>query len=87
MNWYEKEPAYDKAYRAGKVSRDIYKYIPRKLSEAIDDCVIDPDGYWVYLNPGWSAYDHDVDCRIIHEYSIADLKQAIKTIAKDPVPA
>ena len=81
MEAWKKEVAFERASRAGNVSNGIWKYIPKKFYSAVSDCSVDSDGYWVYLNKGWTAYDHDVDCGIIHEYTIADLKAAIKTIA------
>ena len=81
MDWFEKEEAYDRIYASGKQAKDLWQYIPSKLSGAVSHCDISLDGYWIYLNEGWSAYDHGKDCGIIHEYNIPDLKDAIKTIA------
>ena len=75
--WHEKEESFD--YRSRK-SADLWQYIPKKFYPAVDHVTIDSDGYWVYLEEGWSAYDHGSDCGVIHEYTIAGLKEAIKTI-------
>ena len=85
MDWYEKEDAYCIAFENGRVCTNLWKYIPKKLMGAVTNCVTDSDGYWIWLDHkegGWSAYDHGDDCGIIHEYTIADLKAAIKTISK-----
>jgi len=84
-NWYDKEQRYYDAFDAGKVSKDIWKYIPKKYYPAVTNAFADSDGYWVWLdneNGGWRAYDGDEDCGMIHEYTIEDLKNAIKTIKK-----
>lgn len=75
--WWEKEDSYDSRTRK---CADIWKYIPKKLYPAVADTLIDDDGYWIYLEEGWSAYDHGSDCSVIHEYNISDLRAAIKTI-------
>ena len=80
MDWFEKEAAYERTYAAGKQAKAISRYIPDKWWKAINGCSIESDGYWIYLNEGYTAYDHGEDCGIIHEYNIADLKAAIKTI-------
>ena len=82
MEWWEKENAYEQAFLRGRVSYDLWKYIPDKLSSAIHCTETSTDGYFIYLNYGWRAYDGGEDCGIIHEYTIADLKDAIKTIRK-----
>ena len=75
--WHEAEESFD--YRSRK-STDLWQYIPKKFHPAVADTLIDTDGYWIYLEEGWSAYDHGSDCSIIHEYNISDLRVAIKTI-------
>ena len=85
MRTANKEDAYARSYRSGKVCTNLWHYIPQKLAEAVTNCVTDSDGYWLWLDHeegGWSAYDHGEDCGIIHEYTIEDIKNAIKTIAK-----
>lgn len=77
--WSDKEESYGDRRRR---STDLWKYIPKKLYDAVADTGVDDDGYWVYLNRGWLAYDHGSDCSIIHEYNVADLKEAIKTIGR-----
>lgn len=61
---------------------DISKYIPKKLYKAgaIQDAFVDSDGYWIWLNDGWYSYDAADDCGMVHEYTIKDLKCAIKQI-------
>ena len=83
--WYEKEEAYCDRVRSRRISKDIWKYIPRRVMEGVTDAFVDDDGYWIcldYNEGGWVAYDGGEDCGIIHEYSIADLRDAIKTIRK-----
>lgn len=80
--WWEKEVAFQLAYERGTTAKDLWRYIPQRLMAAVDACFTDLDGYWVYLAPGWAAYDHDSDCGVIREYTIRDLLDAIKTIAK-----
>ena len=87
MEWAEKEFRYSVLYRTGRQAKDLYRYIPEELidAEAIDWCDINEDGYWIYLNHeggGWVAYDGGEDCGTIHEFTVADLKEAIKTIRR-----
>lgn len=83
MEWWEKEAYYAKLYASGKQAKDLWKYIPDKLNEAIAYTSIDMDGYWIFLEDGWIAYDGGEDCRTIHCYNIADLKKDISTIRKE----
>ena len=82
MDEYDKIYAYQDMFRAGKQAKNLWQYIPQKHYEAISDVNVDSDGYWVYLKPGWAAYDLAEDCGIIHVYTIADLKEDLKTIAR-----
>ena len=86
MESWQKEAAYEAIYSAGRQATNIWKYIPEKLKEGVTDAFSDSDGYWIWLDHeegGWVAYDGGEDCGMIHEYTIADLKQAIKTIRKN----
>lgn len=76
-----KEDMYADVYRAGRQAKNIWKYIPRSVS-GVTNAFSDSDGYWVWLDEDHVAYDGGEDCGIIHEYTIADLKEAIKTIRK-----
>lgn len=76
------ENKYEAVYASGRQAKNLWKYIPEKLAEAVDETVTDTDGYWIYLNDGYVAYDGAEDCKIIHEYNVANLKAAIKTIRK-----
>ena len=66
----------------------IWKYIPKRLEDAIDDVeyrgfVEEGDAkYWVYLKDGWVAYDGGNDCKTILAVTIKELKEAIKTIRR-----
>lgn len=80
MDWFDKEEAFERVWQSGREAKNLYKYIPQRLAGAIAWCDVDSDGYWVYLEDGWFAYDAGEDCGIIHEYTIADLIQAVKTI-------
>ena len=84
MDWTKKEELFDAKYRNGTTCsyRKLWKYIPKKLYDAVDDVGVDCDGYWAYLADGYRAYDHDVDCAAIHEYTITDFKKALKTIGR-----
>lgn len=77
--WADKATAFESVYQRGRVAR-VWDYIPNRKMAAIDDATTDTDGYWIYLNDGWTAYDGGEDCGIIHEYNVKDLKDAIKTI-------
>lgn len=81
MNW-EKQGRFENRRRNGTDAANLWKYVPKKLKDAIDDVWVDPDGYWVYLNEGYTAYDHGSDCGTIHECTIADLREAFKTVQK-----
>jgi hypothetical protein len=82
MEWWEKEDRYERQYRSGRVARDLWKYIPKKVQEGVTDALADSDGYWVYLGADWVAYDGGEDCGTIHEYTISDLIDAVKTIRR-----
>lgn len=82
MKYENKEDAYARMYEAGRQATDIWKYIPEKHMESVTDAFSDSDGYWIWLEDGFVAYDGAEDCRQIHEYNITDLKEAIKTIRK-----
>ena len=83
--WEDKEDAYRDLYQTGRQAKNLWKYIPENKLKGVEYAFSDPDGYWIYLDHeegGWVAYDGALDCGIIHEYTIADLKAAIKTIRK-----
>lgn len=80
--WILKEERYEKLYASGRQAQDIWKYIPEKFMEGVDNAFSDSEGYWIWLESGWVAYDGGEDCGIIHEYTITDLKDAIRTIRK-----
>lgn len=80
-----KEEAYAEAFRRGTYARDLWKYIPRNKLDGVTNAFSDSDGYWIWLDHeggGYVAYDGGDDCGTIHEYTIADLRAAIKTIRK-----
>jgi hypothetical protein len=77
--WWEKEAAFEAAYASGRCAKDLWKYIPKKLQEAVDYVDVDSDGYWIYLAEGWCMDDE----RIIHCHTIEDLKADIKRIRKE----
>lgn len=81
-SWWEKESAFETAFSRGTIAKTLWPYIPQHLNEAVTDCTVTSDGYWIYLEPGWRAYDLGADCGIIHEYTIRELQAAIKTIQK-----
>ena len=86
MEWEDKRKSYERIYAQGREVKDIWRYIPENKVKAVKDAYSDTDGYWIYLDHaegGWVAYDGALDCGTIHEYNIADLKKAIKTIRKD----
>ena len=82
MEWWEKEYSYERTYMMGRQAKDLYKYIPKKYMDGVDEAFSNSDGYWIWLHEGYRAYDLGSDCGIIHEHNIADLKEAIKTITK-----
>lgn len=87
-DWFTKESDYEDRYRRGKVPHDswsLWKYIPKEKQAFVSRVSIDSDGYWIYLDEGFVAYDGGEDCGIIHEYTISDLKEAARTIRKRTV--
>ena len=80
ITWEERGFLFEKKFHEGKCSKDIDRYIPSKAWDAIDGTEADDTGYWIFLASGYRAYDHFEDCRVIHEYTISELKEAIKTI-------
>ena len=77
MEWYEKDASFEQRARTAK---SLWRYIPKKYRNMLQDARIESDGYWIYLENGYRAYDGGEDCAIIHEYNLADLKAALKTI-------
>ena len=74
--WWELEEEYETRYRTGRQSKNIWKYIPQKYWGCVTDAFSDSDGYWIFLDENHKCYDG----RIIHEHTIAYLKDAIKSI-------
>ena len=79
MDWWKKEQRYEELFASGRQAKDLWKYIPESLIEAIEETAIDSDGYWIYLNEGWNMDGE----RVIHTYTILDLKEDINDIVKD----
>lgn len=79
MEWWKKEYQFEQTFNSGRHAKNLWKYIPERLTDAIDDTAVDSDGYWIYLNDGWNEDGE----RTIHVYNITDLKNAIKGIQKD----
>lgn len=77
---WEKEDEYEQRWASGRIPTDIWKYVPQKLWSAVTDAFADSDGYWIWLADDYFAYDGGADCGTIHEYTVADLKEAVKTI-------
>lgn len=77
---WEKEEEYERRWASGRVPQDIWKYVPDKYADAVTDAFADSEGYWIWLGKDYFAYDGGADCGSIHEYTVADLKEAIKTI-------
>lgn len=80
LEWEEKWQIFSDRFYAGKVSEDLYNYIPLKYWDAIYHVNVDEDGYWVWLKSGYRAYDHAEDCGYIREFRICDIKGALKGI-------
>lgn len=76
--WWEKEAAFEAAYASGRCAKDLWKYIPNRLVEAVDETNVDLDGYWIYLKDGWNMDGE----KTIHCYTVADLKEDIRRIEK-----
>lgn len=79
MEWFNKEFSFEQRTRK---SGNLWQYVPAKKSIGVNRAFTDSDGYWIELAEGWTAYDGGEDCGIIHEYTISDLRDAIKTIRK-----
>lgn len=77
MDWFDKEFFFERRTRK---AADLWRYIPYKKRPGISRAYADLDGYWIELEAGWTAYDGGEDCSIIHEYTVKDLCNAIKTI-------
>lgn len=83
MTESEKVERYERAYHSGKVCKNLWQYIPQKVRSGVTNAFADSDGYWIWLDcekGNWTAYDHTPDCGIIHEYTITDIKKAVRTI-------
>ena len=76
------EDAYADRWSAGRVSKDVWKYVPDRAKPGVSNAFADSDGYWVWLWEDWTAYDGGEDCGTIHEYTVSGLKEAVKTIRK-----
>ena len=44
MEWWEKEYAYEVKWQNGTVAKDLWKYVPRRLEEAVDDVLVEITG-------------------------------------------
>ena len=82
QNEFDKADAFERRARSGTLPVDIWKYIPDKYQDGVDVANIETDGYWVWLEPGWVAYDGGEDCTVIHEYTVKDLRAAVATIRR-----
>ena len=60
----------------------IMKYIPKNKAESVADAFIDEDGMWIYLKDEWNADRMDVDCHVIHEDTIKQLRYQIAGIRR-----
>ena len=63
-----KQERFERDLKTGKVSRDLWQYIPAKYTEYIVDAFVDFDGYFAFLTNG----------ETVHAYTIADLIKGIK---------
>lgn len=61
----------------------IMKYVPASKLVAIDEAFYDSDGYWIFLNYGYTASRTDFHCHVIREDTIADLRYQIAGIKID----
>ena len=83
--WWEKEQAFEDAFRAGRVTKNIWRYIPAWITCHVAAAYVDSDGYWRFLEDELTAYDGGGDCSVIHCYTIADLKADLKTVRRREV--
>ena len=79
---FDPESKFDMVWRNGRAATNLWKYIPNRVIDGVADATVDSDGYWIYLESGWTSRDGGEDCRTIHAYSIKELKEDIKTIRK-----
>ncbi|MDU4493542.1 MAG: hypothetical protein E7J02_12160 [Staphylococcus warneri] len=56
----------------------LNKYIPKKYRTYINDVYKDIDGYWIELKPSYISTT--TECSTIHELTIKDLKNELKSI-------
>jgi len=64
---------------------NIYETMPKtlaKLQAAHPDKILEitcegPDGYWIYLKPGWQRNHEEVHC--VHEWTVAEAVKAFRT--------
>ena len=59
----DKQKRFERDYSAGKVSKNLWDYIPAKYTKYVADAFADHDGYYVFLTTG----------KGIRAYTIADL--------------
>lgn len=81
-DWTDKEREWEWRYYSGRYCRNLWKYIPQKVEDGIDEIGVDYDGYWIYLKEGWTSLDGGEDCGIIHDYTIDGIKDAVSTIRR-----
>ena len=60
----------------------ILKYVPKNKLSAIRTCYKDSDGYWIVLEIGYEASRTDINCRVIHQWTINELRYQIAGIRK-----
>lgn len=69
-----------------KTEKFLEKYVPKKYHEMIEEIEMPEDGgegYWIYLKDGYR--NEDTDTKMIHEYTIKDVKAKFKYIVKEEI--
>lgn len=82
MEWWEREISFQDTLERGRQAKNIWKYIPKKYREGIENAFTDSDGYWIWLDEQHEAYDGGEDCHMVHEHRISDLIEAVRTIRR-----
>lgn len=59
-------------------TKGLWKYVPKRLSDAVVDITHDSDGYWIYLDEDWHMGGHES----FHCETVKDLRELLKRVRR-----
>ena len=61
-------------------NKNIMKYVPKRLKEAVRKAFSDSDGYWIFLKDGY--IDTNMGTRVLHCETIQQLRDDLKNVER-----